>query len=145
VRKRLQALRREHQHQLSAAETALKGSEGRAQWLQLRAKQENRAVYPTPQIEDTLRRGKELNREHMEKAHALMEEMSRLAGENGLTLPPVGTEQELRVDCACCGYCGLKNAYRVRDVWVGPECVHHYPPACGKHEGLTVDPRRESS
>lgn len=46
LRKRLEALRRERQHQLYAAENALKGAEHRAQWLQLRAKDLNLPLFP---------------------------------------------------------------------------------------------------
>ncbi|MGA2462651.1 MAG: hypothetical protein ABSF82_14630 [Candidatus Bathyarchaeia archaeon] len=86
LRKQLEALRRERQHQLYAAENAPKGAEDRAKWLQHRATQENRAVYPTPQIEDTRRKGKELNREHIEKAQAVMEERGRLERRNNPSL-----------------------------------------------------------
>jgi len=127
-----EALRSERQHQLYAAENALKGAEDRAKWLQLRARQENWAVYPTSEIEDILRRGKELKHGHVERARKVAEQMERLAVENRLPLPPLGQEKALRVNCACCGFLALKNAYRVGDVWVGPECVNHYPPSCGK-------------
>lgn len=55
---------------------------------------------------------------------------------NMVSLEDAEDVDHVTVDCACCGYHGLKNAYRVGDEWVGPECVNHYPLQRCRRKGV---------